>query len=129
MTHTLVSSKIIMTKPTRLKALLNYWKHQVEFLVNNQYEGRFYRWDYLNDMDHRQLIEESLSKLEDAEKIEIVSELNKVDSKLIDITDSTDSCIWGEESAQENQWTPEKNWWYFRRPRNIAKGWGWDELP
>jgi len=26
-------------------------------------------------------------------------------------------CLWGSDMAEQHDWTPQKNWWYFMQPR------------
>ena len=69
--------------------------------------------DYLNDMDARQIIEEVLDRFQ---HIRIPEALDRADKRFRDNTLPCD-CLWGEETAGQEGWTSDKNWWYFRKPR------------
>jgi hypothetical protein len=72
--------------------------------------------DYLNDMDGRQLIAEALVVASDQQRAAIAARLSLADEKMRSLTEQTKVCLWGEEVAEEEGWTPEQNWWYFARP-------------
>jgi len=72
--------------------------------------------DYLNDLDGRQLIAEALAVAGDQQCAAINARLDRADEKMRNLTEPTEVCLWGEDVAEEEGWTPEENWWYFARP-------------
>ncbi|HKQ78580.1 MAG TPA: hypothetical protein VJ810_33080 [Blastocatellia bacterium] len=72
--------------------------------------------DYLNDLDTRQLIAETLLVAPEDQRAAINARLSHADAMLRSLTEPVNSCLWGEEVAQEEGWTEEENWWYFARP-------------
>ena len=72
--------------------------------------------DYLNDLDGRQLIAEALPVSRDDQRATINARLTRADEKMRSLTEPTKNCLWGDEIAQEEGWTPDENWWYFARP-------------
>ena len=72
--------------------------------------------DYLNDMDGRQLLEESLRVASAADKREYLRRIRLVDAKMQWLVKPAGRCLWGDETARQEGWTAEKNWWYFSRP-------------
>jgi hypothetical protein len=74
--------------------------------------------DYLNDLDVRQLLEDALAVAIVAERKAIVPRLQRADEQMQAIVNPTEVCLWGDEVAEEEDWTPKNNWWYFSRPRH-----------
>jgi hypothetical protein len=72
--------------------------------------------DYLNDMDGRQLLEETLAVLPERERIKFQERLEQNDNVIRSLVKPTDHCLWGDRTAQKEGWTREKNWWYFSIP-------------
>jgi hypothetical protein len=72
--------------------------------------------DYLNDLDARQLIADALLVASDQQREAIDARLSRADQKMQSLTEPAKVCLWGEEVAEEEGWTAEKNWWYFTRP-------------
>jgi hypothetical protein len=72
--------------------------------------------DYLNDMDGRQLIEESLPIAPAGDKEAVQKRLRQADAKLQWLVKPAGRCLWGDETAQREGWTANKNWWYFSIP-------------
>jgi hypothetical protein len=72
--------------------------------------------DYLNDMDVRQLLEETLKVVSEGERQKFRERLQKTDDRMRSFTKSTLKCLWGEKVAHEEGWNREKNWWYYGQP-------------
>jgi hypothetical protein len=72
--------------------------------------------DYLNDMDGRQLLEETLAVVPETKRQKIQGRVEKTDALMHTLVKPTPKCLWGEKAAQEEGWTREKNWWYFFQP-------------
>jgi hypothetical protein len=67
-------------------------------------------------MDGRQLVEDVLETL-DGPETGARSRLQALDRRMKAATRRTDPCLWGEGVADDQGWTPIKNWWYFVLPR------------
>jgi hypothetical protein len=72
--------------------------------------------DYLNDMDGRQLLEETMAVVPDEERQKYQGRLRQSDAIMRTLVEPTEECLWGEGIARTEGWTREKNWWYFSRP-------------
>jgi hypothetical protein len=73
--------------------------------------------DYLNDLDVRQLLEGALAVASAAQRQTWTSRLQRADEQMQLLVKPVAGCLWGEEVAEEEGWTPKNNWWYFSRPR------------
>jgi len=76
--------------------------------------------DYLNDMDGRELLDAAWAAAGDPEREALGSHLEAADRKMKRHLLPPGPCLWGESEAAARGWTPEKNWWYFRRPRRAG---------
>lgn len=65
-----------------------------------------YKYDYLNDLDGRQIVEEVLK-------------VAKSDQRFLSLTSPKRECLWGSKNAINHGWTREKHWWYFHRPPDV----------
>jgi hypothetical protein len=72
--------------------------------------------DWLNDMDVRQSIHESLPILPHAARLAIQERLSVIDALYQHATGPNAKCLWGTRNAKLEKWTAKRNWWYFRRP-------------
>jgi hypothetical protein len=72
--------------------------------------------DYLNDMDGRQLIEEGLRIAPAGDRRTYLKRIRQAGAKMQWLVKPTGRCLWGEETARQEGWTAEKNWWYFSIP-------------
>lgn len=72
--------------------------------------------DYLNDLDGRQLLEDALSVASAAELARFEDRIQQADDQMKSLTRRTGVCLWSDEVAEEEGWTPKKNWWYYSRP-------------
>ncbi len=108
------------------RKLIREWETIVNFYIESPYEGRFYIYDYLHEMDTRAMLEEHLDRLKKNVKSVLIPVVKQIDSRLIEITVPSD-CIWGEENQKIHNWKPLKHWWLFRRPKDVKPGWGWDD--
>ena len=76
--------------------------------------------DYLNDLDGRQLLEEALAVAPKEQKEAFLKRVHHADELMKSLVESTERCLWGEEVAEAEGWTPKKNWWYFSKPINAT---------
>ncbi len=75
--------------------------------------------DYLNDLDGRQLLEETLAIAPREQKEESGERVRRADELMKTLVKPAGKCLWGNEVAETEGWTAEKNWWYFTRPINA----------
>lgn len=77
--------------------------------------------DYLNDLDGRRLIDERVADvrgtLHGAVPEAIITALNKADEQFRQATVATNENVWGAENAAENNWRPDREWYYYRVPK------------
>jgi len=74
--------------------------------------------DYLNDLDARQLLEDTLPMLAPPDLESLGPRVLAADEKMKRLVTLTDECLWGERVADAEGWTPLENWWYFGLPRS-----------
>lgn len=72
--------------------------------------------DYLNDLDSRQLLGEALAVASPSDVEKFDGRIQAADDQMRSLTTRTSICLWGDEIAEEEGWTPKKNWWYYARP-------------
>ncbi len=77
--------------------------------------------DYLNDLDARELIEESLAVATPSQREQYAERIDRADGLMKSLVEPVNQCLWGDEIAVEEGWTTEKNWWYFSRPLNASQ--------
>ncbi len=75
--------------------------------------------DYLNDMDARQLLDDSLIFATPSQVEGLLDRITRADMLMRSLTERVPRCLWGDEVAAEERWTPVRNWWYFSRPINA----------
>ena len=76
--------------------------------------------DYLNDMDGRQLIEDLFRNVPAARTPTLAGRVREADALLRQLLQPARECLWGAEAAAAHAWTPEKEWWYFQRPKKAG---------
>ncbi|MBL8803195.1 MAG: hypothetical protein JNN27_14415 [Planctomycetes bacterium] len=99
-----------------LAGLLARWAATVEELAAG------YRWtfdDYLNDVDGRQILEEALEHAAHEERAAYSAALAVLDERADAWLSPPAECLWGAAVARAHGWTPERQWWYFRRPSEL----------
>jgi len=96
-----------------LAGLVENWEKVVQSVEDGYSLGLD---DYLNDLDARQLLEEAMSvaPMNDLAKFE--DRIQQADDQMKGITRRTSVCLWSDEVAEEEGWTPKRNWWYYARP-------------
>ena len=73
--------------------------------------------DYVNDLDGRQILAETLAALPQAATPAQRERLARADARLR-AASRPGPCLWGDANAQAHGWTPRTHWWYFRHPKN-----------
>jgi hypothetical protein len=74
--------------------------------------------DYLNDADGRELLDAALAAAA-ADRDAFRPRLEAADRMIQRHLQPAGPCLWGEDEARSHGWKPERNWWYFRRPRGL----------
>jgi hypothetical protein len=77
--------------------------------------------DYLNDMDGRQLIEEVLPISPAGDKETVLKRIRQADARMQWLVKPAGRCLWGDETARQQGWTANKNWWYFSIPTHAGE--------
>ncbi len=77
--------------------------------------------DYLNDMDGRQLLEETLVVVPAEVKKTCFKRIRQADAKMRTLVRPAGRCLWGDETARQEGWTAKKNWWYFSIPTHPGE--------
>lgn len=72
--------------------------------------------DWLNDLDDRHLLFELVQELPEAFSESFDARLARADASLREATRVLPDCVWGDDLAVENGWSPEVEWWYWRAP-------------
>lgn len=98
-----------------LPGLVESWARTAEAVARGYRLGLD---DYLNDLDARQLIEDAWGAAPDTERARVQPALDAADEAMRLALAPAPRCLWGAEIALYHGWTPERNWWYFGRPRN-----------
>jgi hypothetical protein len=75
-------------------------------------ESSIYEW--LNDLDTRNIIDEILSILSDKDKTSIIHDLKEIDDRVIKKTFEVNECVWGDKVEKENGFDRYKNWYFYR---------------
>lgn len=101
-----------------LSGLVESWERIVDSIVTGY---SLTLDDYLNDLDLRQLLDETLNLAPAAEKSSLLNRVQEADEQMQAVTLLADECLWGNEVAAEEGWTPQKNWWYYRIPQKAGE--------
>lgn len=80
-------------------------------------EDLIYQW--LNDLDTRNIIDEILSTLSDTERTKIEQDLKIIDAEVIKKTFEINECVWGDKVERDNNYDRQKNWYYYRINQNV----------
>ena len=94
-----------------LNGLLDAWENLIDEIET---EYKLSLDDYLDEVDVRQIISEIPVPLTPAQE----GRLHALDLRFKAATGETRKCIWGKNTAQEEAWSEDKNWWYYRVPLN-----------
>jgi hypothetical protein len=99
-----------------LNYLIPTWKEFAESVDKN--DGSII-YEYLNDLDTRNIIDRILPFVADEERNKIVAELEQYDKNFISKTFATKECLWGQENEIKNGYTRQKNFYYYRAPQYL----------
>jgi len=98
-----------------LKGLVQRWEETGTSLTKGYSLGLD---DYLNDMDVRQLIADTLPLTTQTERKKLKPRVIQADARIKKFLKPVRACLWGAGEAKRNGWTARKNWWYFRLPKH-----------
>ncbi|MFN7966994.1 MAG: hypothetical protein U0V87_15035 [Acidobacteriota bacterium] len=76
--------------------------------------------DYLNDVDLRDILAGAWELAPDHERQPLRARRDLADNRYRSVTQECPP-LWGEAVTEEMGFTPEKEWWYFRRPRRPGQ--------
>ncbi len=76
--------------------------------------------DYLNDVDLRDILAGAWELAPDDERQPLRARRDLADNRYRSVTQECPP-LWGEAVTEEMGFTPEKEWWYFRRPRRPGQ--------
>ena len=97
-----------------LDGLLEQWENAVDDVEETYPLGLD---DYLDDMDGRELIEGAMEVATPETRRANLKRLQKADARMKDLLVAAGRCLGGSDMAEQHDWTPQKNWWYFMAPR------------
>ncbi len=99
-----------------LERLVDGWESSVAELRRGV---RLYFIEYRNDLDRRQIIDESraVASLDQWHAIE--SRVQAADAAFIQETIPFHAGLYPPDAAQAKGWTPTANWWYYRIPKTY----------
>jgi hypothetical protein len=107
-----------------LEGLMRGWEKTVESVINGYGLGLD---DYLNDLDGRQILEDTLEIAPPEERESCLERLHRADERMKSLVLPAGECLWGDDTAREKGWTADRNWWYFVKPREAGPEL-WDEI-
>lgn len=99
------------------EGLLEQWE-RLAAEVMRPYMGGLEDW--LNDLDDRHMLFELAQELPEAISEAFDARLASADASLRKSTRVLPECVWGEDLAGENGWSPAVEWWYWRAPLNAG---------
>jgi hypothetical protein len=100
-----------------LEGLLDQWEHTVDDVEDVYPLGLD---DYLNDLDGRQLLSDALEIASERERSVALARVEKADQRMKALVVPAGRCLWGVDMAEQHDWTPSRNWWYFTQPRELG---------
>lgn len=106
-----------------LLGLVENWERIVGVVVSGYPLGLD---DYLNDMDGRQMLENALELVPVDARRAFVDRVRNADHRMLEVLMPAGRCLWGGIAAEDEGWTPERNWWYFQIPKQPGERLGND---
>lgn len=76
--------------------------------------------DWLNDMDLRRAIGDALQATTPRKRPPGKASLDRLaasDQRFLQATVDAGKCLWGSAVARREGWHPDRQWWYFRKPK------------
>ncbi len=100
--------------------LLTSW----EDMVLAVQEGEAFDYNhYVKGMDRRRMLEETLALIPLYQQAWYHRRVYEADQKIRQYLVATEAPICGPAVAAERGYTPERDWWYFHRPRRTDASW------
>ena len=78
--------------------------------------------DYLNDMDLRELIAETVAAVPMTPRGTLSARLVAADNRIRSGLVPAGRCLWGDTIAMRRGWSATHEWWYFMRPARPGPG-------
>ncbi len=78
---------------------------------------------YLKGMDRRRMLEETLALIPLYQQAWYHRRVYEADEQIRQYLVTTEAPICGPALAAERGYTPERDWWYFHRPRHMDASW------
>ena len=103
-----------------LRGLIERWEHIVDAVAKGYPLDTIE--DYLNDMDIRQRLDETLLLGAAQERASFEPRLRAADTRFQELVAPAGGCLWGEDAAKQHAWSDSLHWWYFSRPRVSGPG-------
>jgi hypothetical protein len=103
-----------------LERLVRGWEAAVSYLLAGKPQ---YLCEYLNDLDGRCILEESLAMAHPEQRQAVALRVQAADDLFLNATVLTEECLWGPENEQSHGWTAAAHWWYYRKPKNYEFPW------
>lgn len=94
-----------------LPGLLGRWARTAFKVEAN---GTWYWEEWVNDLDTRQLLSDLVEAVPEAHRVQV--ELDAADETFRTFAISTSECAWYDDIAEQEGWTPARNWWYWTKP-------------
>ena len=105
-----------------LARLIRSWADIARSLSNSDPAYIMYD-EFLNDMDGRRILEEALSVISPEERAAVQSQVDEADKVFRESTVEISKCIWGEDNVKKHGYSSEKDWYYYRRPKEVDDSW------
>ena len=100
-----------------LEVLLRGWEQTVA-AVEGGYTATFE--DYLSDVDGRQLLAQALEVASAEQAAHLTERLAALDQRMRAAVEPVQRCVWGHIVEEEEGWSPDRNWWYYARPKRST---------
>jgi hypothetical protein len=94
-----------------LDYLLDRWE-QITARVERHATWLWEEW--VDDLDVREILEDVLAHVPEAAGAR--PSVEAVDERFRAAAVATESCAWGDDVAERNGWTREREWWYWTAP-------------
>jgi hypothetical protein len=75
--------------------------------------------DWLDELDGRQILDDLSAAVPGALREALVARVAEADSRVRAATERLETCLWGSSLAKRQGWAPDRQWWYWRRPRAV----------
>ena len=49
---------------------------------------------------------------------QVMPRVRTADHRMLVLLEPAERCLWGPITAEDEGWTPERNWWYFQVPKS-----------